>query len=142
MTAQSKYVEHLRRVPLFGGIPDSGLDSIARQLSERSYEPGAVIVKQGEPGVGFYLIDEGKVEVEQGGRSLATLGPGDFFGELALLEDVPRTATVIARAPTRCLQLVRWNFRAILKENPDIAVRLLETAVRRLRRHEGELTTS
>ncbi len=142
MTAQSKYVEHLRRVPLFGGIPDSGLDSIARQLSERSYEPGAVIVKQGEPGVGFYLIDEGKVEVEQGGRVLTTLGPGDFFGELALLEDVPRTASVIARAPTRCLQLVRWNFRAILKENPDIAVRLLETAVRRLRRHEGELTTS
>ncbi len=142
MAATEKYVEHLRRVPLFSGIPDAGLASIARQLSERSYETGAVIVKQGEPGVGFYLIDEGKVEVEQGGRVLTALGPGEFFGELALLEDVPRTASVIARAPTRCLQLVRWHFRAILKENPEIAIRVLETAVRRLRRHEGDRATS
>ncbi len=142
MTAAAKYVEQLRRVPLFHGIPDPGLASIARQITERSYESGTVIVKQGETGVGFYMIDEGKVEVEQGGRTLRTLGPGDFFGELALMEDVPRTASVIARAPTRCLQLVRWNFRAVLKENPDIAIRVLETAVKRLRRAEGDQVTS
>ncbi len=100
MASSAKYVELLRRVPLFRGIPDTGLTSIARQLTERSYESGAVIVKQGEPGVGFYLIDEGKVDVEQNGRSLRTMGSGDFFGELALMEDVPRTASVIARAPT------------------------------------------
>lgn len=139
---EAKRLERLRRVPLFQGIPDAGLMSIARQLSERSYETGAQIVKQGEVGVGFYLIDEGKVEVEQGGRVITALGPGDFFGELALMEDVPRTASVIARAPTRCLQLVRWHFRSILKENPDIAIRVLETAVRRLRRHEGDHATA
>ncbi len=142
MAAAEKYLEQLRRVPLFHGIPDADLGAIARQLSERSYEPGAVIVKQGEAGIGFYLIDEGKVEVEQNGRVLATLGRGDFFGELALMEDVPRTASVIARTPTRCLQLVRWHFRSILKENPDIAIRVLETAVRRIRRHEGDQATS
>ncbi len=142
MTSSAKYVELLRSVPLFRGIPDTGLTSIARQLTERNYESGAVIVKQGEPGVGFYLIDEGKVEVEQNGRALRTMGSGNFFGELALMEDVPRTASVIARAPTRCLLLVRWNFRAILKENPDIAIRILETAVQRLRTHEGHQATS
>lgn len=142
MAAAEKYLEQLRRVPLFHGISDAGLGSIARQLSERSYETGTQIVKQGEVGVGFYLIDEGKVDVEQSGRVLTTLGPGDFFGELALMEDVPRTANVVAKAPTRCLQLVRWHFRAILKENPDIAIRILETAVRRLRRHEGDQATA
>ncbi len=142
MGTAAEYVQLLRRVPLFAGLSDAALDSIARQLSERSYETGAVIVKQGESGVGFYLIADGKVEVQQDSRVLRTMGPGEFFGELALMEDMPRTASVIARAQTRCLQLVRWNFRAILKENPDIAIRVLETVVQRLRRHEGDRVTS
>lgn len=111
---------------------------IARQTTERAYDAGAVIVREGEPGVGFYLIAEGEVEVSHDGRSLRTLGTGEFFGELALLEETPRTATVTARTPTRCLVLPRWHFRALLQEHPELAVQLLECAVRRLREQASE----
>ncbi len=124
---------HLRRVPLFAALPAADLEFVARSVVERVYEPGTTIVRQGEPGMGFFLIADGRVEVSRDGRRLRELGPGEFFGEMALLEERARTATVTALTRTRCLQLVRWDFRALLREHPDLAIRILEVVVRRLR---------
>jgi CRP-like cAMP-binding protein len=131
-------VNHLMNVPIFKDLPARSLESIARSMRERVYEPGAVIVRQGDPGLGFFLITEGRVEVSHEGHTIRDLGPGEFFGEMALMEERPRSATVTAKARTKCLQLVRWDFRALLKENSDLAVRMLEVVVQRLREHPGE----
>lgn len=135
MAQTTQYVEYLRKAPIFKGLGDKDLESIARSLKERSYPPGSVILKQGDPGVGFFIIVQGRVEVSHNGHRIRELGPGDFFGEMALMEERKRTATVTAKEATRCLQLVRWDFRALLKEHPDIAVKMLEVVVQRLRDH-------
>lgn len=135
MSDVAAYAASLRTVPLFAGLTAEELGLIARSVKERVYEPGTVIVRQGDPGMGFYLIADGRVEVTHDGHRIRELGPGEFFGEMALMEERARTATVTARERTRCLQLVRWDFRALLKEHPDLAVRLLEVVVRRLREH-------
>jgi CRP-like cAMP-binding protein len=129
------YVKHLQAVPIFQPLHPNELEELARSLKERLYEPGAVIVKQGDPGVGFFLIVEGAVEVTHDGHRIRDLGRGEFFGELALMEERARTATVTAKERTRCLQLVRWDFRALLKQHPDMAVKVMEVVVRRLRDH-------
>lgn len=135
MADVASYVAYLKKVPIFRMLPAKELDFIARSLKERVYEPGAVIVKQGDPGMGFFLIVDGRVEVMHDGHKLRDMGPGEFFGEMALMEERIRTATVTARDRTRCLQLVRWDFRALLKENPELAVKMLEVVVQRLREH-------
>ncbi|TMI76646.1 MAG: cyclic nucleotide-binding domain-containing protein [Bacillati bacterium ANGP1] len=126
---------YLKKVPIFRALPARELEFISRSVKERVYEPGAAIVKQGEPGVGFFLIAEGRVEVAHDGHRIRDMGAGEFFGEMALMEERIRTATVTAKERTRCLQLVRWDFRALLKENPDLAVKMLEVIVQRLREH-------
>ena len=137
MGERASVMAHLTKVPIFKDIPARALESVARSMRERVYEPGQVIVKQGDPGVGFFLITEGRVEVSHDDHHIRFLGPGEFFGEMALMEERPRSATVTARQRTTCLQLVRWDFRALLKENPDLAVRMLEVVVQRLREHPG-----
>lgn len=129
------HVEHLRKVPIFSKLPARELEYVARSVKERVYEAGTVIVKEGDPGLGFFLITEGRVEVSHQDHRIRDMGPGEFFGEMALMEEAPRSATVTARERTRCLQLVRWDFRALLKENPDLAVRMLEVVIQRLREH-------
>jgi len=131
------YVEHLKKVPIFGKLPAKELEYVARSVKERVYESGTVIVKEGDPGLGFFLITEGRVDVSHKDHRIREMGPGEFFGEMALMEEAPRSATVTALERTRCLQLVRWDFRALLKENPDLAVRMLEVVVQRLREHPG-----
>lgn len=133
MAERSATLTYLKQVPIFRTLPAGQLEFIARSIKERVYEPGAVIVKQGEPGVGFFLIADGRVDVTREGQRLRSMGPGEFFGEMALMEERIRTATVTAKERTRCLQLVRWDFRALLKENPDLAVRMLEVVVQRMR---------
>ncbi|MGH2396022.1 MAG: cyclic nucleotide-binding domain-containing protein [bacterium] len=135
MADVSSHLDHLKKVPIFRDLPRKELEWISRSLKERVYEPGAVIVKQGDPGVGFFLIAEGNVEVTHNSHKLREMGPGEFFGEMALMEDRTRTATVTAKTRTKCLQLVRWDFRALLKENPELAVKMLEVVVRRMRDH-------
>ncbi len=138
MAETSTYVEYLKKVPIFDKLPPAELGFVARSLKERVYEPGAAIVKQGDPGLGFFLIKQGRVEVTHDGHRIRDLGPGEFFGEMALMEERVRTATVTAKQRTTCLQLVRWDFRALLKEHPDMAVRMLEVVVKRLREHPVE----
>ena len=132
------YTEQLKKIPLFAGIPDAQLQRIANGVKERQFAAGTPIVSTGETGHGFYLIMKGHAEVTQGGRTLRTLGPGEYFGELALVRETPRTATVVAKDPaTTCLVLTRWDFKGILDANPAIAIRLLETVATRIRDDEG-----
>jgi CRP/FNR family transcriptional regulator, cyclic AMP receptor protein len=130
------HVEHLKKVSLFAGIPDAQLQRIANGVKERKFERGAPIVSAGDPGHGFYLIVQGEAEVKRDGRTIRKLGPGDYFGELALVRETPRTATVVAKEPTTCLALTRWDFKGILDSNPAIAIRLLETVASRIQEDE------
>lgn len=130
------HTEHLKKVALFVGIPDAQLQRIANGVKERRFDAGTSIVSTGEPGHGFYLIVQGRADVKRGDRTLRTLGPGDYFGELALVRETPRTATVVARDPTTCLVLTRWDFKGILDSNPAIAIRILETVASRIQDEE------
>lgn len=131
------HVKHLKSVALFAGIPDAQLQRIANGVKERRFDAGAPIVSVGEAGHGFYLIVQGRAEVKRGDRTIRTLGPGDYFGELALIRETPRTATVVAKDATTCLALTRWDFKGILDTNPAIAIRLLETVASRVQDDEG-----
>jgi CRP-like cAMP-binding protein len=131
------HTEQLKRIPLFAGVPAAVLRRIATCVKEREYPAGATIVAANTPGHGFYLIVTGSAAVIRGGRTLRTLRMGDYFGELALIRKANRTATVMARDPTTCLVLTRWDFKGILDTNPAIALRLLETVASRVQDDEG-----
>lgn len=131
------HAEQLKKVPLFEGVSDADLRRIADSAKERRFDAGTAIVSAGEPGHGFYLIIDGRAEVKRGDRTIATLGPGEYFGELALIRETPRTATVVAKDPTTCLALTRWDFKGIVVSNPSIAIRLLETVANRLQDDDG-----
>lgn len=133
--------ETLKKVPIFSGLEGKHLKKLANIMVERSFKPGEVIVKEGDQGAGVFLISSGKVEVVRGDNQvLNTLGPGDFFGEMALFEGFPRSATVRATEDTECLAMTRWDFRAELNQHADVALAVLETVVRRLRELDQRLT--
>ena len=125
-------IERLRSVPLFASCTDKELSFIASRVDEVDLPAGTVLTKKGESGGDFFIILEGKAEVEapEGKRAL---GPGDFFGEIALLDNGPRTATVKAATPMRCLVLGHEQFRDVLHQNGDIAVKVLRAVTQRLR---------
>ena len=131
----------LASVPLFADLPKETLDRLQRIAVEREYPAGAEIVSEGEVGAGFFLITKGAVEVSrgQGQTHLATRKRGDYFGEMALLDGRPRSASVRATEPTTCLVLTRWDFMAEVRQNPEIALELLEAMSRRVRDLEERL---
>lgn len=126
-------VEYLRKVALFSGLTDRALSTIAGKAEVLEYEPGQYIVRQKQIGTGFYLIVRGRARVVRGGDELAVLGPGQFFGELSVLDQSPRMAHVVAAEPTVCLALASWDFIKLLEGNPKIAVAMLQELARRLR---------
>jgi len=120
-------------VPYFEGLSEKTRKAIADEGKVISYDVGKMIVGEGGAGVGFYLILDGKVEVRKGGRKLATLGKGQFFGEMSVIDGQPRSADVVAVSPTRCWVLVSWSFAGLLKSHPDMALPMLKELVKRLR---------
>ena len=130
--------ELLRKVSLFEGSDDDCLAVLAQEVREVEFEKGAYIAREGEMGTGFYLIVTGSASVERRGREVVHLGPGQYFGELSLLNHQPRVASVIAAEPTRCLALASWELDGVLQNNPRIAVTLLKEAGRRLHELESE----
>jgi CRP-like cAMP-binding protein len=122
----------LAKVPLFAGCSDHDLSDIAGLAHLLSFEGGATIVPEGEEGLGFYLILSGEASVVQGGREITRIGSGQFFGEIALLEGTPRTASVVATGRTVCLGILRSDFRPLLVRQPRIALRILEEEGRRI----------
>jgi len=133
-------VEMLQKTPLWSGLTEKELKVIARSFKELKYESGQVIVRKGEPGVGFYLIVDGTVEVRSDGRILSKLGPGQFFGEMALLDGQPRSADVVALEPSRCLAMTSWSFSGIISEHPKMALKMLQEFTRRLRMNAQNLS--
>jgi CRP-like cAMP-binding protein len=128
----------LAQVPLFRGLSPQYLDRLQRVARDRSYSPGETIVQQGELGIAFFVITSGKVEVLQGnGDVVNRLHAGDSFGELALLDDMPRQATVRAVDGVTCLALPRLDFLDALRDQPEIAVQLLKSVAEMLRHAEA-----
>ena len=129
----STTAEFLAKVPLFQSCTDEEIRAIAEIAQESDFEAGQLIITQGTPGQAFYMILSGRVEIIRDGRSLGAYGPGDFFGEMSLLDNAPRSATIRALDPTRCLMLSSWDFKSLIEKTPSIAVKLLEVLSRRLR---------
>ena len=131
-------IELLRKVSLFSNLSEAHLSSIAEFCIERSFSAGDVIIKQGNSGIGLYVVCSGKVKIVKktaGGKKMdiAELGPGDFFGEMTVLDNAPRSANVIALEESRCLVLSAWDFNARMKVDPEIALQILPVVVKRFR---------
>ena len=133
MTTTKDTVRQLAKVPLFSECSQRDLQTVARVVREIPHEAGTVIAREGEPGVGLFIIVDGTADVSIGGRKKATLGPGDFFGEIALLDGGPRTATVTAGSDVNLLGLTEWVFRGLMAEHPSIALKTLQQMAARLR---------
>ncbi len=125
--------ELLGNCRLFTGLPTEQLRAIAGSAQEVEFAAGRVIARQGEVGTGFFVVVDGTVRVVRDGELLATLGPGEFFGELSILDGQPRIAQVVAEEPTRCLALASWDFERVLLENPPLALGILRGLAGRLR---------
>lgn len=123
----------LARVPIFANCTPEEISAIAGVSQESFFQPDQIIVTQGTPGQAFYLILAGRVEILRDGVSLGAFGPGDFFGEMSLLDQAPRSATIRSLEQTECLMLSSWDFRSVLERHPSIAIKLLEVLSRRLR---------
>lgn len=119
--------DDLKRVPLFSGLTERQLRRLVKDFSERRVPIGALLAKQGEmSGVAFFVIAEGEAAVIVDGTRVDTLGPGDYFGELAMISQRERMATVEAVTPMRCHAIRFWDFRAFAKKNPDVTWKLLQ----------------
>lgn len=135
----STIADALAKVPLFRELPKKTLGRIEKLAQPRKFGKDHAIVKEGDEGVGFFLITTGRVQVTRGSTTLATLGPGDFFGEMALLDNYRRSATVTATEPTETVALLRSDFIAELRGNPDLAEPLLKLMSRRVRELDERL---
>jgi CRP-like cAMP-binding protein len=126
-------VETLRMVPLFANLDDKDLDQLSRQMHERRFPEGAEVTTEGATGAGFFVIVEGNADVSVGGEHRTTLGPGDHFGEVALIDDGVRSASIMAATDLLCYGLTPWEFRPFVEDHPQVAWALLETLARRAR---------
>ena len=131
----------LKRSPLFEGLTRKQLAALARLTDDLDFPAGSVLCKEGERGREFFVIIEGEAEVTRGGKHLATIGSGEFFGEIALLDSVARTATVTATTPLRFFVVSDSAFRSVLATDPSIESKLLRTLARRLLSTTGDPRT-
>jgi CRP-like cAMP-binding protein len=119
--------DDLGHVQLFSGLNQRQLKKLARSFKERRFGPGKTVLREGQmDGVGFFVIAEGTASVSVEGKTVASIGPGDHFGELAMISERVRSATVIADTPLRCLVMAFWDFRKFAKDNPDVSWKLLQ----------------
>jgi CRP-like cAMP-binding protein len=129
----------LEHVPLFQGLPHSDLERVARSFKERHFSAGDTVAAEGSGGVGFFVIGEGTAAVDVHGEQRAQLGPGDYFGEIALIDDqARRTATIRAETDLTCYGLTSWDFRPLVETNAEIAWKLLQVMAKRLREAEQQ----
>jgi CRP/FNR family cyclic AMP-dependent transcriptional regulator len=127
----------LRDVPLFAECSRRDLAGVATLMEDVSFAAGVVLMREGEPGRAFVVIVEGTAKVTRRGRRVTDLGPGDFAGEIALVSNVPRTATVVASTPLRALVIADRPFRQLLQEQPAIAVKVMRALAARLAAMSG-----
>ena len=125
-------VDVLRRVPLFSACSKRQLEAVASIADEIDLPAGKVLIREGERGREFFVLLDGEAEVTQGGQQIRTLGPGDFFGEIALISNTPRTATVVAETPLRALVITDRAFRTLLERMPELQPRVMQALAERL----------
>jgi voltage-gated potassium channel len=132
-------VDALARVPLLSGLDRRHLEKLAKDFSERTFPAGAVVVREGDDhGIGFFVVADGAAVASVHGKEVAQLGPGSYFGEVALISDRVRTATVTASTDLHCYVMTLWDFRSFVKGDADVAWKLLEQLAHML--HGANLT--
>ncbi|MGH2824595.1 MAG: cyclic nucleotide-binding domain-containing protein [Thermoleophilaceae bacterium] len=136
--SQDTKVEALKRAALFEGLSRKELTQLARVSEDMENPEGTVLTKEGDLGHEFFVILEGQTEVKRKGKSLGTRGAGDFIGEIALLEQIPRTATVTAKTPLRVFVLTSKDFHHLLEENPNVERKVLRTLAKRVADLSGD----
>ena len=125
--------ELIRRVPLFSELDKKEMQGLTSSMKERTFKAGDTIAHEGQTGIGFFVIEEGEASVSVGGEERASLGPGDHFGEVALIDDGARTATVTAKSDLRTYGITSWEFRPLIEQNASLAWKLLQQMAQRLR---------
>jgi CRP-like cAMP-binding protein len=130
---QDHRVAMLAATPLFSDVPAAGLAAIADRVVEVEFPADHVIARQGDIGTGFFVVVSGGARVIRDGSVIARLGPGEFFGELSVLDGKPRTAQVLADGPTVCLALATWDFEAVVADQPGVALAVMRGLAGRLR---------
>jgi CRP/FNR family cyclic AMP-dependent transcriptional regulator len=133
-------VDLLERVPLFSGLNRRELERLAGSMKERAFQKGDTLTTEGRGGVGFFVIDEGEADVTVHGEGRAKLGPGDYFGEIALITESDRTATITAETDMRCYGMTMWDFRPLVESNASIAWNMLQALAKKLRDTERQQT--
>jgi CRP/FNR family cyclic AMP-dependent transcriptional regulator len=116
----------LKRVPIFSDLDGKELERIAASMKPRTFKSGDQVTAEGQSGVGFFVIEDGEAKVTVGGEERRRLGPGDYFGEVALLNDSARTATITAETDLRCYGMTSWEFRPLVETHGSIAWKLLQ----------------
>jgi CRP/FNR family cyclic AMP-dependent transcriptional regulator len=119
-------IDLLQRVPIFQDLDRRELERIGASMKQRTFKQGDTVTTEGQGGVGFFVIEEGQAKVTIGGDERRTLGPGDYFGEVALLTDRPRTATITAESELRCYGMTSWDFKPLVESHSSIAWKLLQ----------------
>ena len=132
MLHRNRKVELLHHVPLFAGCSKKELEHVARIADEIDFQAGKTLIKEGAPGREFFVLAEGTVEITRKGKKIDTAGPGDFFGEMALLADQPRNATVTTTSPVDALVVHARSFRGLVEDNPLIALKVMRAVADRL----------
>ena len=123
----------LKKVPLFSGLDDKELKEVASSMRERKFRAGDTVTQEGAGGVGFFVVESGEADVNVGGETKGSVGPGDYFGEIALINESPRTATLTARTDMICYGMTPWDFRPLVETNSTIAWKLLTAMAEKLR---------
>lgn len=137
IAAVSDLAETLAGVPLFSGLGPRDRERLARAMKNRTWAGGEVVIEEGKGGVGFWVIESGTATVSIAGKKVGELAPGDHFGEIALLDDGPRSATVTADGELRCQGIVAWEFAPFVREHPDVAWGLLQSLAAMVRDARG-----
>ena len=123
----------LKNVPLFAGLDKKERQQIANSMRERRFNAGDTLTQEGAGGVGFFVVEEGEADVTVGGEARGSIGPGDYFGEIALINESPRTATLTARTDMVCYGMTPWDFKPLVESNSTIAWKLLTAMAEKMR---------
>ena len=130
-------IDLLRKVPLFADLGKRELEQVAGSMKERRFEEGSTLTSEGAGGVGFFVIEDGKARVSVQGDDRGELGPGDYFGEIALITEGSRTATITAETPVKAWGMTMWDFRPLVEENAGMSWKLLQAMGKQLRAAEN-----
>ena len=130
-------VELLQKIPLFAGLEPRELERLGGSFKERTFNAGETVASEGEGGAGFFVIESGEAVVSAGGEELRRLGPGDYFGDIALIDMGARTASILAESDLHCYGLTFWDFRPLVESDARIAWPLLQAMAKRLREAEA-----